>query len=122
MQRTIGASILVVLTLQAALLALMLSGSGYLQAISVSGTTAWGLEGFLMLLIGIIYLIMAYGVWSPVRWTYASSVVILIALIGAAVLNSLYTETSLAFGLVIFMCFSINFAIISWFFWSRNKG
>ena len=60
-KRSIGTSILAILTAQVGVLALMLSGSVFLQSTSDVYSMDWGIKGLMMLLLGLAYLVLAYG-------------------------------------------------------------
>jgi uncharacterized membrane protein (DUF2068 family) len=115
-QRTIGASILAILTAQAGLLALFLSGSVWLQTLASTSHTDWGLKGVMMLLIGTTYLVMAYGLWSSQSWARIFSYFTLATVMVAGILNTMDDKVlDLGFALVFFMCCCVNFVIIGWF-------
>jgi uncharacterized membrane protein (DUF2068 family) len=121
-QRTIGASILALLTSQVGLLALFLSGSSYLQASVSAQAPAWGGKGLMMLLMGITYLVLAYGLWSQHRWSRVFSILKFSSIISAALVYALDANpVELDFVLVFFMCMSINLAIIAWFYASAHR-
>ncbi len=115
-QRTIGTSILAILTAQAGLLALFLSGSVFLQARGVASTSQWGINGLMMLIIGLAYLTLAYGLWGIQRWARLFSYITLLTVLAAAIVNTLDNKMmDLGFVLVFFVCCSINFVISGWF-------
>jgi hypothetical protein len=115
-QRTIGASILAILTAQVGVLALMLSGSVFLQSISDVYNMAWGAKGLMMLLLGLAYLVLAYALWVLRSWTRLYSYLTLVITLVAAIINTLENKIlDLGFVLVFFMCCSLNFCIIAWF-------
>jgi hypothetical protein len=116
-------SVLAVLTAQVGVLGLLLSGSVYLQTLSVSSAPKWGADGWVMLLLGVAYLVLAYGLWGLQRWVHVCSVITLVTVLIAGIVGALgYTPMDLGFMLVIFLCCSINLAIIGWFYWSRMAG
>ena len=115
-QRTVGTSILAILTAQAGLLALLLSGSVFLQATADSSSMEWGLKGFMMLLIGIAYLALAYGLWTLQSWTRLYSFVTLAIVLVTGIFNTMDDKLlDLGFVLVFFICCAVNFVIAAWF-------
>jgi uncharacterized membrane protein (DUF2068 family) len=121
-QRTIGTSILAILTAQAGLLALFLSGSVFLQTFALASTHSWGLNGLMMLLIGVAYLVLAYGLWRIRRWAKWFSYVSLLTVLTAGIVNTLDNKMlDLGFALVFFLCCAVNFVIAAWFFLYGNR-
>ena len=115
-QRSVGASILAILTAQAGLLALLLSGSVLLQATADANTIEWGFKGFMMLLVGMAYLLLAYGLWSLQSWTRVYSFATLTLVLAAGIINTMDDKLlDLGFVLVFFMCCAVNFVITAWF-------
>jgi len=117
-ERAIGPSILAILTAQAGLLALLMSGSVFLQAHAISSTSTnqWGLTGLMMLLIGLTYLILAYGLWGLHRWARWFSFVTLLTVLTAGIVNTLDNKIlDLGFVLVFFLCCAVNFVIAAWY-------
>ena len=115
-KRTIGTSILAILTAQVGVLALMLSGSVFLQATSDVYSSGWGPKGLMMLLLGLAYLVLAYGLWILHGWAHVYSYLTLVITVVAAIVNTLDNKIlDLGFVLVFFMCSGLNFCIIAWF-------
>lgn len=115
-QRTVGTAILAILTAQAGLLALFLSGSVLLQTTSNASTMEWGFKGLMMLLVGLAYLVLAYGLWSLQSWTRVYSFATLAVVLAAGIINTMDDKLlDLGFVLVFFMCCAVNFVITAWF-------
>ena len=122
-KRSIGTSILAILTVQVGVLALMLSGSVFLQSTSAAHSMDWGIKGLMMLLLGLAYLVLAYGLWALQSWARIYSFVTLVIVLVVAVVNTMDEKLlDLGFVLVFFMCCCINFVIIAWFFLARNRA
>ena len=115
-QRSVGISILALLTAQVGLLALLFSGSVFLKT-SVNATVSeWDSAEMLMLLIGIAYLVLAYGLWTLQRWTRLYAIVTLAAVLVAGILNTMDNKLmDLGAVLVFSICWSVNIVVIVWF-------
>ena len=114
--RSIGASIFAILISQVGLLALLLSFSVFLQTESTVATMAWGIKGLMMLVVGVAYLVLAFGLWTQKPWSRIYSWVTLAIVLISAIVNTMDDKVlDLGFVLVFFICCAANFVLIAWF-------
>jgi len=76
-----------------------------------------------MLLIGLAYLLLAYGLWGQRNWTRKFSFYTLAFVVLASVLKTMNDKIlELDFVLVFFLCCVVNFVIAAWFFLGSKEN